>query len=68
MKVERKCPTCDDGVGLARGVGPVPGRDCVLLRVVCQSCGYEWIVEQPTPSDLPHRERVTTPPDEPPHD
>ena len=49
MRVNRKCPVCAVGVGLARRavIGP-SNRLRVLLA--CQSCLHEWEVEEEAPT------------------
>ena len=49
MNVERKCPACGQGFGLARRVSTVPGRrDIVVIVMVCGSCSHEWSDERPS--------------------
>jgi hypothetical protein len=44
---DRQCPHCKAGVGLARAVSTIPGRlDVVSVKVVCECCKTEWIVEE----------------------
>ena len=51
MNVERKCPACGQGLGLARRVSTVPGhRDIVVILMVCGSCAHEWSHERPSPA------------------
>jgi hypothetical protein len=48
MRINRQCPVCAVGLGLARraAIGPA-NRLRVLLA--CQSCLHEWEVEEEPP-------------------
>ena len=56
MRINRKCPVCGAGTGLARHavIGPA-NRVRVLLA--CQSCLHEWEVEEDLPNNTPSRDR-----------
>lgn len=44
--LNRQCPHCQTGVGLADAVRIIPERpNSVTVELVCQSCGYRWSVE-----------------------
>jgi len=52
MRINRRCPVCSVGMGLARRavIGP-SNRLRVLLA--CQSCLHEWEVEEEPPAVPP---------------
>jgi len=54
MRINRRCPVCSVGMGLARraAIGP-SNRLRVLLA--CQSCLHEWEVEEEPPAVPPSR-------------
>jgi hypothetical protein len=58
MRINRKCPVCAVGMGLARRaiIGPA-NRLRVLLA--CQSCLHEWEVEEEVPITSPSGSRKT---------
>jgi C4-type Zn-finger protein len=55
MDVERQCPACGNGQGLARRVSTVAKqKDIVIVVMVCEACSHEWRTERssPTPDGL----------------
>jgi C4-type Zn-finger protein len=61
MTTNYKCQTCPNGVGLARGVATVPGRNVLVVTIVCQKCGNRWTVEQVSASRIPRSDDVSNP-------
>jgi rubredoxin len=48
--LDRRCPACQTGTGLARTVSTIPGRpSTVTVRMVCGSCQHEWTTEHSDP-------------------
>jgi hypothetical protein len=48
--LDRECPACRNGVGLARAVSTIPIRlNRVTVRMACLTCGLEWNIEQEDP-------------------
>ena len=55
--VDRHCPHCHAVLGLARAVATVLVRnDITVVTMVCESCGYEWLVDQKDPIPVPMQE------------
>ena len=53
--LDRRCPACKTGTGLARTVSTISGRPAsVAVRMVCQSCEYEWTTEHDDPALVSH--------------
>jgi hypothetical protein len=49
MRINRKCPECLVGTGLARRAIISPPTNRVLVLLACQSCTHEWEVEEERP-------------------
>jgi hypothetical protein len=48
--LDRRCPACQTGTGLARTVSTIPGRpSAVTVLMVCDSCRHEWTTERSDP-------------------
>ena len=49
MRINRKCPVCGLGAGLARHaiIGP---SNRVRVLLACQSCLHEWEIEEELPT------------------
>lgn len=63
MDVERQCPACGNGQGLARRVSTVPKqKDVVIVVMVCEACSHEWSAERRSPSPHPLRDPQDTRP------
>jgi hypothetical protein len=52
MRINRKCPVCVVGMGLARRVLISPSNRLRVL-LACQSCLHEWEVEEEAPTMPP---------------
>jgi len=63
MDVERQCPACGNGQGLARRVTTVPGqKGIVIVVMVCEACSHEWSSERSSPPIEPlSRAQMTKP-------
>jgi hypothetical protein len=49
MRIDRKCPECLVGKGLARRATISPPTNKVRVWLACQSCLHEWEVEEDQP-------------------
>jgi hypothetical protein len=56
MRINRKCPICSRGMGLARRAVIGPSNRLRIL-LACQSCLHEWEVEEEPPIVPPPAER-----------
>jgi hypothetical protein len=53
MRINRKCPECIAGMGLAR-VAMINPTNRLVVLLWCQLCMHEWEVEEEPPNEPPH--------------